>query len=778
MWIYKNYQSRMIVADITIPYGFTPRPYQLNILNALDSGCLNACWIVHRRGGKDTTMWNYMIKRAYMEPGTYYYFLPTFAQAKRVIWDGMTNDGKRMLDYIPKSIIDGNPNNTEMKIWINGAKGQSLIQLIGSDSFDAIMGTNPRGIVFSEWSLMDPMVYDFVKPILAANGGWCAFLYTPRGKNHGWDLAEIAKRHPKDWFFEILTVRETKILTEVQIETERRKGMPEDMIQQEFYCFPGDVSVLTADGAKNIESIDVGDLVLTHTGRFRSVLTKFSRFYEGNLVTISSYGNNQPIICTPNHPIRIFSPSTQSYNWVAAEDIDVGDNVVYPKMMLRDVKIITENLALLMAWYICEGSISKGAVQFTVRSNSDEIERVQSLAALCGYEAKVYVNLTATNVTVCDGRLCDFFVKHCGSGSKNKKIPLEMIAGNENVFFHELMKRDGCFTCDKSVLRYYYITTSESLAYQVQLLGNSIGYRCGISKQVQNDSFIEGRKIVGGVCYQIGCYVKESNISRLSSGKDCVYGKVREISSKPFSGTVYNMEVQFDNSYVANGRSVHNCNFSRGQEGSYFGKQMEKLRKDERICKVQYDPAVPVRTFWDLGIGDSTAIWFAQFVGKEIHLINYYENSGEGLPHYARVLDDFRRETECVYDLNVAPHDIQARELTTGKTRLETARRLGLNFRVAPKLSLESGIEAVRMILSKCWFDENRCSHGIKCLENYRKQYNEKYKVYSDTPHHDYSSHGADAFRMLAITESSYRPDKGVDDVDYEHMKGLWGWKI
>ena len=83
---------------------------------------LNACWVVHRRGGKDTTMWNYMIKRAYMEPGTYYYFLPTFAQAKRVIWDGMTNTGKRMLDYIPKAIIDGAPNNTEMKIWINGAK--------------------------------------------------------------------------------------------------------------------------------------------------------------------------------------------------------------------------------------------------------------------------------------------------------------------------------------------------------------------------------------------------------------------------------------------------------------------------------------------------------------------------------------------------------------------------------------------------------------------------------------------------------------------------------
>ena len=220
------------------------------------------------------------------------------------------------------------------------------------------------------------------------------------------------------------------------------------------------------------------------------------------------------------------------------------------------------------------------------------------------------------------------------------------------------------------------------------------------------------------------------------------------------------------------------CNFNRGQEGSYYGRQIEQLRKKEQICNVPYDPAVPVRTYWDLGIGDSTAIWFAQFVGKEVHLINYYENSGEGLAHYARILDEYRRETGCVYDLNVAPHDIQARELTTGKSRLETARRLGLNFRVAPRLSLESGIEAVRMILSKCWFDEKRCEVGLKCLENYRKQYNEKFRVYGDKPFHDYTSHGADAFRMLAITESDFRPDQGVGDGDYDRMKGLWGWRV
>ncbi len=454
--MYCVFNTGYILPEITIPYGYEPRPYQVRVLKALDEGVRNVCWVVHRRGGKDTTMWNYMIKRAYMEPGTYYYFLPSFAQAKRVIWDGMTNDGKRFLDYIPKAVIDGNPNNTEMKIWINGAKGQSLIQLIGADSYEGIMGTNPKGVVFSEWSLMDPMAYDFVKPILAANRGWAAFIFTPRGKlNHGWDLAEIARRNPKDWFFEVLTVRETGVMTAEQIDEERRKGMPEDLIEQEFYC-----------------------------------------------------------------------------------------------------------------------------------------------------------------------------------------------------------------------------------------------------------------------------------------------------------------------------------SFTRGMEGSYYGAQMEQLRKKEQIGHVPYDPSVPVRTYWDLGVGDSTAIWFAQFVGKEIHLINYYECSGEGLAHYARVLDQYRRDTGCVYDLLIAPHDIQARELSTGKTRLETARRLGLHFRVAPKLSFESGVEAVRMILGRCWFDEKNCELGIRCMSNYRKSYNEKLRVYGDRPLHDSTSHCADAFRYMAITEGDFRSERGISDNDYEGMKLRWGWVV
>ena len=142
-----------------------------------------------------------------------------------------------MLDYIPQAIIDGNVNNTEMKVWINGAKGQSLIQLVGAENYDNIMGTNPKGVVFSEWSLMDPMAYEFIKPILAANKGWCAFIFTLRGKNHGWDLYQIAKNNPDDWFCEVLTVEDTKVvMTPADVETERRKGMPEDLIQQEFYC--------------------------------------------------------------------------------------------------------------------------------------------------------------------------------------------------------------------------------------------------------------------------------------------------------------------------------------------------------------------------------------------------------------------------------------------------------------------------------------------------------------------------------------------------------------
>ena len=173
-----------------------------------------------------------MINESLKRVGTYYYILPTGKQARRVLWDGSDENGIRFLDAIPKRLIDGTYNHTEMKVRL---KNGSLIQLIGSDNYDALAGTNPVGVVFSEYALQDPAGWDLiVSPILLKNGGWAVFNSTPRGKNHFFDLFMMAKNKP-NWWISKLSVTDTGLITEAQLDQERAEGRSEELIQQEYY---------------------------------------------------------------------------------------------------------------------------------------------------------------------------------------------------------------------------------------------------------------------------------------------------------------------------------------------------------------------------------------------------------------------------------------------------------------------------------------------------------------------------------------------------------------
>lgn len=217
---------------VTIPYRFEPRAYQLPLLKALDNGIKRAIIMWHRRSGKDKVCWNYLIRKACEEVGTYFYFLPSYTQAKKVLWDNIDNDGFRMLDHIPEAIIK-RKNETELKIeLING----SFIQLIAADTFASTsVGTNPKGVVFSEYSISNPSVWNFLRPILLVNKGWAIFNFTPRGVNHATKLLQSVADNPK-WFAETLTVDSTGILTKEELQSELDDGMPQDLFEQEYYC--------------------------------------------------------------------------------------------------------------------------------------------------------------------------------------------------------------------------------------------------------------------------------------------------------------------------------------------------------------------------------------------------------------------------------------------------------------------------------------------------------------------------------------------------------------
>lgn len=422
----------------TLPFKFKPREYQLPILQALDSGVLRAVCIWHRRAGKDKTGLNLMIKKMWERIGAYYYFLPTYTQGRKIIWDGMDRDGFPFRGHFPKQLIS-KQNDQEMKIIL---KNKSLFQVVGTDRIDTIVGTNPIGCVFSEYSLQNPLAWDFIRPILMENKGWALFLYTPRRHNHGYDLHNMAQLNP-DWFYELLTIDNTGVMTKKDVDKEVSEGMDPDLAQQEYYCS-----------------------------------------FEGPMV------------------------------------------------------------------------------------------------------------------------------------------------------------------------------------------------------------------------------------------------------------------------------------------GSYYGKQMQEAIEGGRILNLPYDESLKVNTAWDLGIGDATAIWFFQVAGLEVRLIDYYESSGEGLTHYFNVL----QEKKYVYGQHYAPHDIQVRELATGKSRLDVARKLGYNFQVIPKLPVEEGIDAVRRIFNKCWFDEDKTKQGRNCLMNYHKEYDERRMQFKQKPFHDWSSHGSDAFRMLALGVRTYSLGDSSEDqkeIDY-----------
>lgn len=199
------------------------------------------------------------------------------------------------------------------------------------------------------------------------------------------------------------------------------------------------------------------------------------------------------------------------------------------------------------------------------------------------------------------------------------------------------------------------------------------------------------------------------------------------------------------------------CSFDAAILGSYYGKEIAQAEADGRIGTVAYDPALPVHTAWDLGIGDSTAIWFFQIVLKEIHVIDYYEASGYNVAHYASVL----AAKDYTYGREYMPHDSMAREMGTGRSIFETLKaQTNRHPYLVPKLSVMDGINAGRLTMGSAWIDAAKCYDGLEALRAYRADYDEKAKVFHDRPRHDWASHGADAWRYMSLAWRELQPEK------------------
>jgi len=419
------------MTTVQLPNGWAPRSYQRKLWSYLENGGTRAVEIAHRRWGKDDVGLHWAAVDAMQNVGGIWHMLPEAAQARKAIWDAVNpHTGKRRIEEaFPKEIIDTKRESDMFIRFING----STWQVVGSDNFNSLVGSPPRGIVFSEYALANPAAWSYMRPILKENGGWALFITTPRGNNHAKKLLQAAQDNPA-WFAEVSSIRDTKALNDEQLNEELQE-------------------------------------------------------------------------------------------YIAENGADVG----------------------------------------------------------------------------------------------------------------------------RALFRQEY-------------------------------------------------------------------------------------EASFDAAII----------------GAYYVGEIDFAIQQKRVGQVPWDPALPVRTYWDLGLDDATAIWFAQEVGKEIRLIEYAEWTQTPLTKIAGEV----MGRPYSYSDHILPHDVRVREMTTGRSREEVLRSLLGRLSVAPMLGVEDGINAVRTLFSRFWIDEKQCAKGLEALRNYRKKWDEKRKTFENHPHHDWSSHGSDALRMLGV---SYR---------------------
>jgi len=218
------------MTEITLPHLFKYRPYQKEVREYIHNGGKLAVQVWNRRAGKDLTDLNIVTEQAIQVAGNYWYSLPEYSQARKAIWEGVTKDGVKYLDCVPKEIIKSISNH-EMKIEL---RNNSVIRMVGSDQYNSLMGAGLKGVVHSEYSLSNPLMRDYIRPMIAETGGWEIINGTPRGKNHLFDVLDLAMKDPKS-FAQLLTVDDTQSISP-EVLAREKAAMDHDTFMQEYYC--------------------------------------------------------------------------------------------------------------------------------------------------------------------------------------------------------------------------------------------------------------------------------------------------------------------------------------------------------------------------------------------------------------------------------------------------------------------------------------------------------------------------------------------------------------
>lgn len=568
--------------QVSLPWGgWRPRDYQMGAWRSFRGDVRRQLLIWHRRAGKDEIILHNFAVSAFERVGNYWHLLPTHVQARRAMWQGVNpkTGRRRIFDaFGPRTgPLIKSINDAEMLIeFTNG----STYQVFGSDNYDSAVGSGPVGIAFSEFALAKPDAWTYFSPMLVENNGWGAFISTPRGANHLMALYEEHRDDPA-WFVEKLTVDDTGIIDAADLEADLKtkqatlgKAAGLSKWDQEWRCFPPGTPIWTATGQRPIESVGIGDVVLTHAGRWRPVTKLYKHQTEDDIVVISSAGSPDPLICTHKHPVRVCDPPSQTYAWKPAGQVKAGDYVVLPRLKVQARAVIPEGLATLIGWFIAEGTVDGNRVAFSLGASEDDFASVIGEAAGLFGEVSISKGRGAQVVRVNSCWLADFLLANCGDGAAGKRIPWQLIAGHEGAVYEALIDGDGC-RGDYAGSSEVYTTVSYGLALDVQMLAHMLGKRARVNMRPaeKQTTVIEGRTVKVRDSYSVRvCEIRRttSGRPRVLPQKHGVAALVTWVERRAHAGVVHNFSVKNDESYVAAGRVVHNCSFEAPTDDSFI----------------------------------------------------------------------------------------------------------------------------------------------------------------------------------------------------------------
>ena len=725
-----------------------------------------------RRSGKDITALNYVIRQMWANPGVYYYIFPTYSQAKKVIWDSMTNDGKRILDYFPKELVI-QMNSQEMKIRMTAKDGKtSLFQLVGSDNVDCfddkteiltqngwklfkdlspqetVATLNPDTSYF-EWQQTTRKVeYDFEGDLLAIKNKSTDFSVTPnhrffvkstKGKYKFREISDPSIRHD--------TIPSTCLYKGNHVDT---------ILGYNSYVFMKFLGFFLSEGCtfqnKKCNRVTISQIKSCVREEIKLFLNEMGLNY-----------------CEHKSGFNIENKKLFEY----CSQFGLCDKKFIPTDILNLSK---EHLSILFDYLMLGDGHRSGSRVVYYSTSKRLIDNVQEIIIKIGYSGnireikqtpsfirgrKIFPKKNLYSVRVRFSK----FKRLTGSSQKpyiHKKhysgkvycvsVPNQVIKvrrnGSEMWSGNSLMGTNprGC------VFSEYALQDPIAYQYMRPILTANGGWALFIStprgKSHLWDLYQLAEKSPYWFSYKL-------------TVEDTKHIPMEKIEKEKEDGLMSEDMIQQE----------YWCSFEMGIEGSYYNKYLDKCRLNGQIGDVPWESAFKVHTAWDIGVRDKTSIIFFQTIGQTVRIIDSYENSKHGIEHYAEVLSS----KPYLYGTHIAPHDIRVREWGSGITRFEKARQLGIQFTIADNLGISDGIEACRSLFSKLWIDETKCSDLINAIENYRQEYDARKKVYMPRPLHDWASDFCDSLRMLAISLPKTSDSLSAEEIETTYQEATYG---